>query len=138
VEVRDGDRIKFWEDPWTQDGILKNLFPVLYMLSNQQHTEIAKMGWFEGQVWKWVLVWRRELSSDELKQADTLHAFLAQHHILQNKKDLVKWNVEKGFTVKALQQMVHKGSRCDNLVCRAWMNLAPPKMEFLMWLALFG
>uniref|UniRef100_A0A7C8YM67 Reverse transcriptase zinc-binding domain-containing protein n=1 Tax=Opuntia streptacantha TaxID=393608 RepID=A0A7C8YM67_OPUST len=31
-----------------------------------------------------------------------------------------------------------RGDSCDSIVCKAWMNLAPPKVEFFMWLALLG
>jgi len=78
VEVGDGERTRFWEDPWLQEGLIKNLFPQLFALSSQQNTTIARMGWFEGQVWNWVLAWRRELSHDEMKQVDELNILLAQ------------------------------------------------------------
>ena len=76
LELGNGERIKFWEDPWLQEGILKNLFPQLYVLSRQQNTIIARMGWFEGQRWNWVLAWRRELSQEELKQVNELNTIL--------------------------------------------------------------
>jgi len=51
VEVGDGERTKFWKDPWIQNGLIMNLFLDLYAISSQQNTVIASMGWFEGQVW---------------------------------------------------------------------------------------
>jgi len=51
MELGNGERIKFWEDPWVQEGILKNLFPQIFVLSSQQNTAITRMGWFEGQRW---------------------------------------------------------------------------------------
>ena len=36
VEVGNGERTKFWEDKWLQEGVLMNLFPNLYSISSQQ------------------------------------------------------------------------------------------------------
>jgi len=138
VEVGNGERTKFWEDPWMQAGIIKSLFPKLYSISSQQNTIIARMGWFEGQVWRWILAWNRELSHDKLKEVDELHRLSVQYQIVQNKEDELLWGTEKCYTVKALQQLMDRGDSCDNLVCKAWMNLAPPKVDFFMWLALLG
>ena len=67
LKLGNGERIKFWEDPWLEEGILKDLFPQIFAVSSQQNTNIAGMGWFEGQKWTWVLAWKRELSQEELQ-----------------------------------------------------------------------
>jgi len=48
-------RVRFWEDLWTGDTTLQNAFPSLYRVSSQQKEVINNMGWFEGDVWRWVL-----------------------------------------------------------------------------------
>jgi len=138
VEVGNGEKTNFWEDPWMQEGIIQNLFPDLYNVSRQQHTVIARMGWFEGQEWRWVLAWKRELSHEELQQVAVLQRRLQQYKVIQNKEDKIWWGTEKCYTVKAMQQQMSRGDSCDSIVCKAWMNLAPPKVEFFMWLALLG
>ena len=46
------------------------------------------------------------------------------------------------FTVKQLDEKVIEvllqGVAVDCLVCSIWMNLAPPKVEFFLWLGLLG
>ena len=138
LELGNAERIKFWEDPWLQKGILKNLFPQLYVLSRQQNTIIARMGWFEGQRWNWVLAWRRELSQEELKQVDELNTILQQHQPVIDGKDSMLWDAKKNYTIKAFQQAFNRGSVYDSVICKAWMKLAPPKVEFFLWLALLG
>jgi len=68
LKLGSGEKIKFWEDPWLEEGILKELFPQIFAVSSQQNSNIAGMGWFEGHRWTWVLAWKRELSQVELQQ----------------------------------------------------------------------
>uniref|UniRef100_A0A7C9CXT7 Reverse transcriptase zinc-binding domain-containing protein n=1 Tax=Opuntia streptacantha TaxID=393608 RepID=A0A7C9CXT7_OPUST len=61
---------------------------------------------------------------------------LCNHNPQQNKEDTLLWNEKNQFTVKMFQQECNKGAVYDSLVCKVWMNLAPPRVEFFMWLAL--
>ena len=82
--VGKGNRIRFWEDYWTQDKPLKQLFPVLYEVSSQKFYTISSMGWFEGAVWRWTLAWQRELTQTELSLLDALLAVLMQNYPKQD------------------------------------------------------
>ena len=112
------------------------LFPDLYAISSQQNEAIASMGWYEGWVWNWIFAWTRELTNDELRRADELQSLVTTHNPAQNKKDTLLWNDKRCYTVKAFQQYQSTGVMFDNLVCKVWMNVAPPKVEFFMWLAI--
>ena len=48
------------------------------------------------------------------------------------------WDAKKNYTIKAFQQAVNRGSVYDSVICKAWMKLGPPKVEFFLWLALLG
>jgi len=87
LEVGNGAKVRFWEDSWTPDGPLLSLFSSLYRVSNQQFTLISNMGWFEGTIWKWTLIWKRELTLEESQQHNELLALLSLHHPLQNQAD---------------------------------------------------
>jgi len=100
------------------------------------------MGWFEGIIWRWVLIWRRVLSIDESREESQLNSLLQQHKPSRSARDTVKWDQSdkfsvRSFYVKAVNQMVNAGS-VDSLVCSVWQKLAPPKVEFMVWLALLG
>jgi len=138
VEVGNGEKTRFWEDPWMQEGLIKQVFPDLYKLSRQKQTVIARMGWFEGQEWRWVLAWKRELSHEEIQQVDALQSCLQKYKVYQNKEDRLWWGTEKCYTVKALQKQISRRDSCDSIICKVWMKLAPPKVEFFLWLALLG
>ena len=57
-------------------------------------------------------------------------------------QDKLVWCNHKEFTIKTLflkaaAQCCH-GAIVDSLVCFVWQNIAPPKVEFMVWLALLG
>ena len=60
----------------------------------------------------------------------------------KNSKDNLDWCNHKDFTVKSLYlkavaQTCH-GAVVDSLICSVWQNIAHPKDEFMIWLALLG
>jgi len=50
------------------------------------------------------------------------------------------WKDNCGYTSKKLQTLVQQAeaTEVDTLVYKVWLNLAPPKVEFFLWLALLG
>ena len=86
------------------------------------------------------LVWKRELTQEELQQVDVLAILLADQHPLPDQQDSLYWKGKKVFKTKVLQQMMHVdiAVEVESLVCTVWMNLVPPKVEIFMWLALLG
>ena len=121
-----------------QEGVLKDLFPNMFALSSQQHATIAEMGWFEGQRWHWILAWKRPLSQEELQQEEDLYSNLLQYQPTITGEDTLLGDGKKDYTVKAFQEVVSRGNVGDSVICKAWMKLAPPKVEFFLWLALLG
>jgi len=142
VKLGDGERIKFWLDAWTDGQPLRKAFPMLYRLSSQQQECIANMGWFEGHLWRWALSWKQELTSGEQIQLMQLQDILQQHHPTQNEGDQILWCRKRTFTTKSLTSEACKinqgGVLVDTLAPTVWMNIAPPKVEFMLWLALLG
>ena len=96
------------------------------------------MGWFEGQLWKWTLAWKRELTQNELQLADELYALLSHQHPNPTHRDTILWKGSPNYKAKDLQKLLTVTVEVDSLVCTVWMNLSPPKVEFFMWLALLG
>jgi len=114
------------------------VFPALYELSSQKFYTINNMGWFEGSLWRWTLAWQRELTQSELHFLDALSAVLSQNCPKQDQVDTILWQGKNTFSVKEFQRSVSKVIEVDNIVCTVWKKLAPPKVEFFMWLALLG
>ena len=83
--VGSGDKIRFWEDCWTDDGeSLKRKYPRLYLISCQQQKLINQVGRFIEIAWEWNLEWRRSLFDNEIDAAvvfmgDISHVTIQQH-----------------------------------------------------------
>ena len=84
----------------------------------------------------------RQLSTAEIQHATELCTLLQQYPPVRNKKDDALWCKKKEFSTKKLLHRVDKVMRqtaeVDCLVSSVWINLAPPKVEFFVWLALLG
>jgi len=100
------------------------------------------MGWFEGHAWRWTLAWARELNIAEKTHLDTLQSLLQHAHPQRNVKDQVLWEGKETFSTKALiaeaNKMNSRNVTVDSLASTVWMKIAPPKVEFMTWLALLG
>ncbi|XP_025685613.1 uncharacterized protein [Arachis hypogaea] len=73
MEVGNGRRTHFWKDAWVQGGSLKDCFPRLFSVSNQQGSVIGDCGFWDGLEWVWNFQWRRELFQWELELLNQLH-----------------------------------------------------------------
>ena len=58
--VRSGDLVRFWEDPWVNNNNLKELYPRLFSLSLNQGMTVGETGFWDNHGWHWHLKWRRE------------------------------------------------------------------------------
>ena len=115
---------------------------MLYALSLQQSELITNMGWFEGPLWRWTLAWKRELTAEEQLHLKTLQVVLQKFHPKRNVKDQVVWGKRGEYSTRELVLEACKlqgdNVAIDNLASSVWMNIAPPKVEFMTWLALLG
>ena len=142
LQLGDGLRIRFWEDLWFGNTTLQHAYPRLYKISSQQKEVIHNMGWFEGDVWRWVLAWKRVLNMEESREEESMHSILQQHSPTTAGRDQLAWDLGNNFTVRSLYSKVanqmESGGSVDRIVCSVWQNLVPPKVELMVWLALLG
>ncbi|XP_052116058.1 bidirectional sugar transporter SWEET14-like [Arachis duranensis] len=76
MEVGDGQQTRFWEDVWLLGGALKDRFPRLFSVSNQEGSVIGTCGFWDRLEWIWNFQWRRELFQWELELLNQLHDIL--------------------------------------------------------------
>ena len=142
VKVGNGRRVRFWLEVWAHVKPLKEVFPRLFRLSSQQDEIIANMGWFEGNLWRWTLAWKQEPTAEEQVQILHLQTMLQQHPPVQNGNDQLLWCGKPSFCTRSMVTEAVRISlsnvAVDNLVSTVWKNIAPPKVEFMVWLALLG
>ena len=62
-----GARIQFWKDKWREEDItLKDKYPALYQVSQQQDLTINLMGQNVENGWDWKFQWRRNFFDHEI------------------------------------------------------------------------
>jgi len=142
IRIGDGRKVRFWLDAWINEKTLKAEFPELFRQSAQQCELVSNMGWYEGPMWRWTLTWKSELTPEQQAQVITLQGILQHHHPRHNAKDQLRWGNKSNFCTKGLMTEVGKVNQrnviVDNLASTVWMKVAPPKVEFMTWLALLG
>jgi len=141
VQLGEGSKILFWKDLWLLDKPLVVVFPELFTISAQKKEMISNMGWCEGMAWRWTLSWRRALTTEEQQKLVKLQDLLVNHHPIRNEKDRAQWGMNGKSSVKDLLVKANKISKeraaVDTLVCTVWRKIGPPKVELMLWLALF-
>ena len=88
------------------------------------------------------MAWKQEPTAEEQVQILNLQAVLQQHPLTQNENDKLLWCGRPSFSTKSLVTEAFRISLSnvvvDNVVSTVWKNIAPPKVEFMVWLALLG
>ena len=68
--------------------------------------------------------------------------YYCRHYRRRTQQDKLVWCNHKEFRVKSLclkaTTQSCQGAIVDSLVCTFWQNIAPPKVKFMVWLALPG
>lgn len=61
-KIENGSGTRFWVDKWVGEDSFQNIFPRLFLNSEQKGEVISNMGfWVDNKwVWVWKLEWRRE------------------------------------------------------------------------------
>ena len=100
------------------------------------------MGWFEGQLWRWTLTWKRQPSTEEQEHILALKELLQQLQLVRDASDQLLWCGKPSFATKSLtaeECRISLGNvAVDHLASTVWMNIAPPRVKFMVWLALLG
>ena len=135
--VRSGDLVRFWEDPWVNNKSLKELYPRLFSISLNQGMKVGETGFWDSHGWHWNLNWRRERFHWESILEDELSEVLSRGVMHKDAKDFISWNGDpKGlFSVKsAYGLLANQGTRPSNDVFRTlWKTKAFPKALVTAW-----
>ncbi|XP_068471476.1 uncharacterized protein [Phaseolus vulgaris] len=87
--VRSGDLVRFWEDPWVNNNNLKELYPRLFSLSLNQEMTVGETGFWDNHGWHWHLKWRRERFHWESILEEELLAILSRGVLYKDSKDFI-------------------------------------------------
>lgn len=75
-KVGDGNETRFWEGVWLGDSSMKERFPRLFHLCENQMAKISEMGFYAQGEWRWRTRWRRELREREMEEVQEMCVML--------------------------------------------------------------
>lgn len=141
IVMGDGCKIRFWTDVWLHGVSLKSLFPRIFCICTQKSIVVAEA--LQGGVagLSSSLKLRRSTFSWEGEEWNNFMDLMRGVVLQREKADSLKWEADQSliFSVKSFYRCVEAevGSlRMDLLPL--WKNYAPPKVQFLGWLAVLG
>ncbi|XP_052118703.1 uncharacterized protein LOC127748372 [Arachis duranensis] len=143
MDLGNGRTIRFWEDSWLPNGVLKDLFPRLYSVSTLTGSVVGECGFWDGFEWIWSFQWRRALFQWELDLVNQLHETLRTMKPIDAREDSVVWKFDRTcvFSTKSCTQALHAEVLPEEITSYSftsavWKDFVPPRIELLSWFML--
>jgi hypothetical protein len=129
MNVGNVELTSFWGDSWCSTNPLKDMFPALFDICNEQHITVA-----DAAIMGWRFSYRRWLPPDLVIQEAGLSQLLNQTHLSQVKDSpRWKWSKKGNFTVKSVYKQISGGGR-DRSFRHLWKSRIPLKIKIWLWL----
>ncbi|KAH1229061.1 hypothetical protein GmHk_10G028908 [Glycine max] len=138
-KVGNGAKIKFWKDKWRGDDLtLKDKYPVLYQVSQQQDLTISLMSQHVDNRWDWKIQWRRNFFDHEI---DMVAAFMDEIDGVQihlSRLDYLTWRADPSgsYSTKSAYNLfmdVGSSDNEDNASRIMWNLKIPPRASAFSW-----
>ena len=121
---------------------LKDLFPRLFRICNNQLDSVSSLGFWDGASWQWSLGWKRELRPRDVEELGQLNSILAPVTLDSKCGDKLIWASDKNrlFSVKAFTRVLDKSSPLipSSSFKSLWKGLVPHRIEIFIWFVLLG
>jgi hypothetical protein len=132
-----GDSARFWVDRWSDEGLLRDVFPTIYQIVlHKQATVSEYLSWHnEDMVWSVNL--QRPLQDWELGDYTDLMAFLYKQKVKRTEEDQLRWDCTTSglFEVQSYYRMLNSNSITNFPWKSIWQSRVPHKVAFFTWLA---
>ncbi|KAK2381610.1 hypothetical protein QL285_069201 [Trifolium repens] len=140
--VRNGALTLFWSAKWLGTTPLKQRFPRIFSISNQQLNSVSNMGsWLDG-LWRWEFTWRRNFFDWEIPLLQDFLGFV-NDFVPTDGEDVWLWREDKevGFTVKNCYFLLLRQFRGQRVLDRSteivfsriWKDGVPSKVCAFSW-----
>ncbi|KAI5334762.1 hypothetical protein L3X38_024895 [Prunus dulcis] len=140
--VGNGVKVRFWEDQWLKEGLLRELFPRLFSLSRKKEKCIVDFVIDAATPSNWDFGFRRNLTEAEIAEV-VLHMDVLRVICLNYTKAGKRiWELEDHglFSCKSFRAFISANSNTDVFppFASVWKAKTPPKVKFFMWLIAIG
>jgi hypothetical protein len=138
--VGSGDSIWFWEDRWSEEGLLRDVFPAIYQIALHKQAPVSEyLSWHvEGMVWSVIL--QRPLQDWEMGEYNDLMVFLYQLKLERSAVDQLRWTCTTSglFEVQSYYRLLNSHSNTDFPWKSIWQSRVPHKVAVFTWLVAQG
>uniref|UniRef100_A0A2N9J169 Uncharacterized protein n=1 Tax=Fagus sylvatica TaxID=28930 RepID=A0A2N9J169_FAGSY len=135
-----GDSARFWVDRWSDEGLLRDVFPTIYQIVlHKQATVSEYLSWHnEDMVWSVNL--QRPLQDWELGDYTDLMAFLYKQKVKRTEEDQLRWDCTTSglFEVQSYYRMLNSNSITNFPWKSIWQSRVPHKELWSMIFCMFG
>lgn len=143
LKVGDGASISFWHGKWCDMGPLKREFPRLFSISLQQNLFINQMGFWEDDVWRWNLFWRRGLYEWEIEEFSRLEAAINLNCPRKEGFDDISWcgSTQSDYPIRGIAEKIYDSSTTiipNKFLKSIWHKHIPPRAQLTLWFAFLG
>ncbi|KAH1215111.1 putative ribonuclease H protein [Glycine max] len=127
------------EDKWLGENIpLKEKFPTLYQISNQQQQPISLLGSHKEEGWEWNFKWRRNLFDNEATMAAEFLEETVGLAVQQQGVDSWVWKQDSSgiYSTKTAYKFLLgeiRGESEDGSFSLLWKLKIPPKAKVFTW-----
>lgn len=128
-----GDIILFWEDVWTKEHSLANIYPRLYRISKYKQLYIRDML----NVWENINstqeLWSRPLYNQEENEAQEIYNII-QGYNANAREDILYWKKNKDFIVSEMYHHINSQNNTNSYRWAfIWTLKVLPKIKTFMW-----
>ncbi|KAI5317051.1 hypothetical protein L3X38_036758 [Prunus dulcis] len=102
------EKIRFWEDYWLKEGLLKNLFPRLFSLSRKKNLSISHIVNNQELPLNWDFGFRRNLFKAKIAEAVILLDILGKVRLSSSRMERRIWDIEEhgSFSCKSFRSFL--------------------------------
>nr|AAT40556.2 hypothetical protein SDM1_4t00019 [Solanum demissum] len=134
IVVGRGDKTKFWLDDWCGNGILRDLFPILFSICTNTNSKIEEIWSPQG----WNIIFRRLLNDWEIDGMVECLGLIGGFPGTTLEPDRLAWGHHKDgvFSVNRLYNwgLKRRAGRSIGPWNTTWKSVAPVKVKCFTWL----
>ncbi|XP_059633971.1 uncharacterized protein LOC132276526 [Cornus florida] len=137
--VRDGSRVRFWEDLWCGNQPLCRTFPRLFSIAVDKHATVANCYQLDNSGITWNVLFRRSFQDWELEDVSIfLDQLYWQEGLGRGYDDLTWIPSSRGhFEVRSLFLCLSNFAPYDLPWKTIWRSMAPTRVAFFVWTAVW-
>ncbi|XP_059650347.1 uncharacterized protein LOC132296126 [Cornus florida] len=138
--VRDGSRVRFWEDLWCGNQPLCRTFPRLFSIAADRHATVANCYQLDNSRITWNVLFRRSFQDWELEDVSIFLDQLYRQEGIGRGYDNLTWipSSHGRFEVRSLFLCMSNFASYDFPWKTIWRSMAPIRVAFFVWTTVWG